>query len=386
MPAPLLLTLLLAAAPRAAAPGAVPPTYLATPPSRTATGRAAYGFTRDADRKPVLQAWAFLLARVLFSRADNPERWPSLCDMFWNWNEATHRFERGAAASAYLSGTPNCAFRGTVYLKGELMPRTAWLPGLAVAVEGPEGSLPLPVRTFLDGRTSGEWSGVPVFLGAIATTEFDDGVHRLRVTGGWRELEVDGDPATTEFEEGGDATVAFLVQNGPPRLRELVVRAGAATVYTGGWRWTPGGIERAEAGGTLTGTGRAVAVTMRFTVPVTGVRLVLRRDGGGRVEPAAPRPADPDGLEWTAVVEPGRLRAGAWTLAVTASDAEGHGLQAPSGDAVTRVDLPVIDPDSGACLDRGLPCRPAEDASHRLAVVTAPSAAPAARPPGHATP
>ena len=196
-------------------------TILASPPlqaaeslSRTTVGRVAYAVVKDKDGKASLTAYAFMLTRVAFSLTDSPDRWPAICDQFWIWNDVDRRFELTANASANASGTPQCTFKGTVYFKGYLMPRFDLRPVITVAVEGAQGSVPIPVSVLLEGRTNLDWSGVPVFLGAISTTMLADGPQRLHVNAYYREIEIDANPATPGFEPGGDANITFVVKNG----------------------------------------------------------------------------------------------------------------------------------------------------------------------------
>jgi hypothetical protein len=86
-----------------------------------------------------------------------------------------------------------------------------------VTVEGAQGSVPIPVQTFLEDRRTSDWTGHVVFLGAISTTVLSDGPQRLRVTGGYREYEIDGDPTTPAFEPGGASCITFDVANGRPQ-------------------------------------------------------------------------------------------------------------------------------------------------------------------------
>ncbi len=189
------------------------PGYAAAPVTRTETGRMAYAMVKGKDGGPTLDMAAFLLTRVAFSHSDDPDRWPAVCDRSWNWDELAHRFVPLTTASAYLSGTPNCVFTGTIYFKCWLMPRTEVWPSFTVSVEGAQGIVAVPVTVRLDDRQRADWSGIPVILGAISTTGLADGPQRLRVNGGWRDIGVDGNPATPEFEEGGDGTVTFTVRN-----------------------------------------------------------------------------------------------------------------------------------------------------------------------------
>jgi hypothetical protein len=365
--------------------------YLAEPPATAGSKRLAWWVQGDRDGHPELKAYSFLLSRVVFSLTDSPARWPSICDQFWNWNDIARRFEPAAASSGLASGTPQCTFRGTIYFKGWLMPRIDVRPEITVSVEGPQGAVPLDVHLSLDERRSSDLSGFPAFLGEISTTALLDGPQHLRVDGGYREFRIDGNPATPEFEEGGDATTAFLVANHPPRLVELAIREGSATVYDGAWILRPGtpAILSLTRTGGVTGllarrhVAREAKVSLRFSVPVNHVAVELRRSGGTALtldtptplrDPAGPKPGESDelSLAWQAILPLGSLKPGEWAWRVSARDADGHALERLTGEDLPLDRLSLLLPDSGNCVCDGQPCRLGPDTSHRITVLAAP--------------
>jgi len=353
--------------------------YLAEPPVQTGSKRLAWAMTTGPGGRPEMQAYAFLLERVAFSLSSSPDRWPTVCDeLFLNWNEVAHRFEPFTTASGIVSGTPRCTFRGTIYFKGFLTPRIDIRPEVAVTIEGAQGSVPVPVSVLLDERRSTDWSGIPVFLGEISTTMLADGPQHLRVNGGYREYRIDGNPATPEFEDGGDANTAFIVANHPPRLTELVVRAGGATLYDGAWsrerRITTDVLSLTRTGGTIERTAERrkseASVLLRFSLPVAQVAVELRSKDGSWFALPPPQP-DEEGdtaSGWRATLPLEPLTRGTWTFRVSAHDSDGNPLEHLRGEEIPLARLGNLNPDTGACVAGGQPCDLGVDTVHRLTV------------------
>jgi hypothetical protein len=261
-----------------------------------------------------------------------------------------------------------------VYAKGTLIPRSDVRPSVSVYVEGEQGSVLLPVRILLDERRSTDWTGIPVFLCEISTTMLADGPQHLRVVGGYRDYEIDGNPGTPEFEEGGDTSISFVVQNGPPRLEEVTVLAGSATAYDGEWKRGKDELVLTRAGGEVAwprdATGAQGTATFRFSVPVGQVEAVLQRGDGAQVALA---PAHVDGTDtlatvWSAQLDAGDIGRGEWTFRVSARDPAGHALERLPGDVVPLSSLGVIRQDSGGCIAKGKPCSLGTDSVHHLTV------------------
>lgn len=357
--------------------------YLAEPPVQTGSRRLAWAMTTGPGGRPEMQAYAFLLDRVAFSLSSSPDRWPTVCDeTFLNWNEVARRFEPFTTASGIVSGTPRCTFRGTIYFKGFLSPRIDIRPEVTVSVEGAQGSVPVPVSVLLDERRSTDWSGIPVFLGEISTTMLADGPQHLRVDGGYREYRVDGNPATPEFEDGGDANTAFIVANHPPRLNELTVRTGGATLYDGGWtperRITTATLVLTRTGGSIARTSETrnseASVLLRFSVPVTQVAVELRSKDGAwfALPPPVPDEEGDTASGWRATLPLVQLTRGAWTFRVSAHDSDGNPLEHLRGEEIPLAKLGNLDPETGNCVADGHPCDLGVDTVHRL-TVTAPA-------------
>ncbi|MEK7477366.1 MAG: hypothetical protein AAB152_17230 [Candidatus Coatesbacteria bacterium] len=338
--------------------------------------RLAWRMTKDEDGKPFLEAYAFLLMETTFSLTGELYPWPVICDQYWSWDGVHHGF---VLVSAGWNGaeTP-CTFQGTVYFKATLIPRSDVRPVVTVSVEGAQGSVPVPVRILLDERRQTDWTGIPVVLGQISTTELADGFQRLRVTGGWREYQVDGNPGTTDFEGGGDANIAFVVQNGPPRLTGVTVLTGSATAYDGSW--TRDGVLPAgrliftRTGGTVAwprgATGPQGLASFRFSVPVGQVTVELRRADGTAVglDPGHAEGTGDLADAWTAILDAGDIPRGDWTFRVSARDSAGRELEPLRGDAVPLADLGTIEPGTGNCVAHGQPCRLGADTAHRITV------------------
>lgn len=334
--------------------------------------RLAYGIEVDAQGMPVIQAYSFILSEVVFSRDGGLYPWPALCEYQWGWNPLTRRLVSRCAAG--LMQEPECALRGTVAVTGFLSPRIDVKPDVTMTVESERESVPLPVRVVLHDPRRVSWTGIPVIMAELSTTTLEDGEHRLRVDGGFREFRIDGDPATTLFEDGGDATVRFLVHNRPPRLVSLSVFAASATAYRGAWR-------RVRTGGlryVLDRTGgdavappgaqeeRAV-IELGFSVPVSRVTVEARRAGGGRVtaEITDRGEAAPPAEVWRAAIPWRAWRPGAWTFRITAETDRGIPLEPLAGDTLAEAAMGRLDPDSGRCAA----CRTGADESHRVRVI-----------------
>jgi hypothetical protein len=335
----------------------------------------AYEVIKDDAGRPVLQARAFLLMDMVFSLTSARDSWPPLCEEYWSWNPPTGRFEQTVIAPWSGTGSPPCVLRGRVYFRGTLTPRADFRPSVSVYVEGEQGDVPVPVRVVFEDRWSTDWTGVSVILGEIDTTSLADGPQRLRVSGGFGEIGIDGNPGTPEFDPGGDATATFLSQNAPPRLMELNVSAGSAIAYKGEWKRetspldgrkrlvlhrTGGLVERKTLG----------LVTLRFSVPVGETRVGLRRADGTRV-PLSTENADgggDTGSVWRTNLDPGQLGSGKWTFEVSAHDSDGRELERLLGEEIPVAGLGIIQPDSGQCDAGGNPCDLGTDTVHSITV------------------
>jgi len=332
--------------------------------------------TRDDEGQPLLEAFSFLLMETTFSLAGQLYPWPVICEQSRSWDDVRRGFQ--LVVGGWRGDDAPCTFQGTVYFKATLIPRSDVRPVVEVSVEGPQGSVAVPVRVLLDERRQTDWTGIPVILGQLSTTALADGFQRLRITGGWREYQVDGDPGTAEFEDGGDANVAFVVQNGPARLMRLAVFTGSATAYDGKWERVGGASDGRMA---LTRTGGVVAwlrgatgpqavVVLGFSVPVGQVEVELRRTDGAAIALA---PEHVDGTEaiasvWRADLDAGEISRGEWAFHVVARDEGGRELEPLTAPAVRVAELGVLRPDTGECFARGRRCRLGADEAHRISV------------------
>ena len=354
-------------------------TYVEEPTIRKGRTRMAYQVAKDEKGNPFLEASAFLVMEVAFYLTNAMNPWPPICDESWAWNAAMRGFVLLTSASPPSATTPPCVFRGTVFFKGTLLPRIDVTPSVSVVVSGAQGDIPVPVRVTYEMRSSLDWTGTPVFLGELSTTVLADGLQRFHITGGYREIEIDGNPGTPEFEEGGDNSVSFLVQNAPPRLMELTVLTGStsASAYTGVWNRepSPGGdslVLRREGGRIVRvpGSGESPVLSLVFSVPVCGVRIEMRKSDDSWFSVDA---ENADGTTdvasvWTAHLDPDQLTDGRWSFRISARDSADRPLERLRGTRIPARQLGTIQPESGACLADGKPCDLGPDETHSITV------------------
>jgi hypothetical protein len=327
----------------------------------------AYTVGRKKDGSPEVTPRAFLVGQVTLAPTDEPHSWPPLCQWNWSWSDPLGHF--------VLNGmTPMpCILRGTAYLQAALIPRTDIPIRVNVTVEGEEERVVIPARVILDQRSQEDWSGTPIVMATINASDLSDGFQRIRLAGGYREYEIDGDPATPGFEPGGDANTAFIVQNHPARLMALAVLDDTTTVYSAAWlaegpsRARKLVLHRERRG--QTGAGSAPAVTMKFSVPIAGCQVTFRRDADTWFTvPGAPANGeDTWSTSWKAQGKPGDLKEGRWRIEVDARDLEGNPLEPLEGTSVPLSRLGSLD-STGGCRVQGKPCRRGPDRGHGITV------------------